>query len=207
MTSLACVPEWAPTPSPLPAALARCGDDRTRELVGQLEAADATLVAHGAGVAQLAVGLGWRLGLGGARLVTLCRAALLHDIGKRYVPREVLDKPGPLLTHERQLVEAHPVIGATMLLQAGLRAEAAIVRNHHERWDGTGYPDRLRADAIPLESRIILVADTFDAMTSDRPYRAAMPRATVLAEMERVAGSQLDPSAAALIREAVVAQS
>jgi len=94
-----------------------------------------------------------------------------------------------------------------MLLQAGLRAEAAIVRNHHERWDGTGYPDRLRADAIPLESRIILVADTFDAMTSDRPYRAAMPRATVLAEMERVAGSQLDPSAAALIREAVVAQS
>ena len=206
MTSLACVPEWVPTPSPLPAALARCGDKRTRELVGQLQAADATLVAHGAGVAQLAVALGWRLGLGGARLVTLCRAALLHDIGKRYVPREVLGKPGPLLTHERQLVEAHPVVGATMLLQAGLPAEAAIVRNHHERWDGTGYPDRLRADAIPLESRIILVADTFDAMTSDRPYRAALPRSTVLVEMERVAGSQLDPSAAALVREAVAAQ-
>lgn len=203
MTSLACVPEWVPTPSPLPAALARCGDDRTRELVEQLEAADATLVTHGAGVAQLAVALGWRLGLAGRRLATLCRAALLHDIGKRYVPQEVLDKPGPLLTHERQLVEAHAVVGATMLLQAGLLSEAAIVRNHHERWDGTGYPDRLRGDAIPLESRIIMVADTFDAMTSDRPYRAAVTRAMALAEIERVAGSQLDPSAAALVRDAV----
>jgi HD-GYP domain-containing protein (c-di-GMP phosphodiesterase class II) len=90
-----------------------------------------------------------------------------------------------------------------MLRQAGLHAEAAIVRNHHERWDGTGYPDRLRGDAIPLESRIILIADTFDAMTSDRPYRAAIPRAVALAEIERVAGSQLDPSATALIRDVV----
>jgi HD-GYP domain-containing protein (c-di-GMP phosphodiesterase class II) len=88
-----------------------------------------------------------------------------------------------------------------MLLQAGLHAEAAIVRSHHERWDGTGYPDRLRGEAIPLESRIIAVADTFDAMTSDRPYRAAMPRAMALAEIERVAGSQLDPPAAALMRD------
>jgi putative nucleotidyltransferase with HDIG domain len=204
MTSLACVPAWVGTPSsPLAAALVRCGDDCTHELVEQLQAADATLVAHGAGVAELAIALGWRLGVAGARLVTLCRAALLHDIGKRYVPREVLDKPGPLLTHERQLVEAHAAVGATMLLQSGLPAEAAIVRNHHERWDGTGYPDRLRGDAIPFESRIILVADTFDAMTSDRPYRAAIPRLVALAEMERVAGSQLDPSVAALVRDVV----
>jgi diguanylate cyclase len=204
MTSLACVPDPACAPSsPLAAALARCGDACTRELVAELQAADATLVAHGAGVAGLAVRLGWGLGIAGGRLVTLCRAALLHDIGKRYVPREVLDKPGPLLTHERQLVEAHAAVGATMLLQAGLHAEAAIVRNHHERWDGTGYPDRLRGDAIPLESRIILVADTFDAMTSDRPYRAAIPRAVALAEIERVAGSQLDPSAAAVARDVV----
>src|SRR5690349_5346582 len=191
-----------PTP-PLAAALVRCGDRCTRELIQELQAADETLVEHGAGVAHVAVTLGWRLGIGGDRLVTLCRAALLHDIGKRYVPREVLDKPGPLLNHERQLVEAHPAVGATMLLQAGLPAEAAIVRNHHERWDGTGYPDRLRGDAIPLQSRIILVADTYDAMTSDRPYRAAIPRPLALAEMERVAGSQLDPSAAALVRDVV----
>jgi putative nucleotidyltransferase with HDIG domain len=206
MTSLLCAPDPACVPSsPLAAALLHCGDDRTRELLDELEAADATLVAHGAGVARLAVRLGWRLGIGRERMGTLCRAALLHDIGKRYVPHEVLDKPGPLLAHERQLVEAHAAVGATMLLQAGLHAEAAVVRNHHERWDGAGYPDRLRGDAIPLESRIIAVADTFDAMTSDRPYRAAIPRAGALAEIERVAGSQLDPSAAALVPDVVEA--
>jgi putative nucleotidyltransferase with HDIG domain len=191
--------------SPLAAALVRCGDRCTRDLVDELQAADETLVEHGAGVAHLAVTLGWRLGLGGERLDTLCRAALLHDVGKRYVPREVLEKPGPLLTHERQLVEAHAGVGASMLQQAGLRAEAAVVRNHHERWDGTGYPDRLHGDAIPLESRIIAVADTFDAMTSDRPYRAAMPADVALDEIERVAGSQLDPSAASLVRGALAA--
>jgi putative nucleotidyltransferase with HDIG domain len=206
MTSLVCVHDPARTSdssSALAAALDRCGDGSTRELVEQLEAADATLVTHGAGVAQIAVGLGRRLGIAGERLVTLCRAALLHDIGKRYVPREVLSKPGPLLTHERQLVEAHPAVGATMLLQAGLRSEAVVVRSHHERWDGTGYPDRLHSDAIPLESRIILVADTFDAMTSDRPYRGAIPRAAAHTEIERVAGSQLDPSVAGLVRGVV----
>jgi len=204
MTSFACAPDPVCVPSsPLAAALAHCGDPCTRQLVEQLQAADPALVAHGAGVARLAVTLGSQLWLAGERLVTLCRAALLHDLGKRYVPREVLDKPGPLLAHERQLVEAHSAVGATMLLQAGLHAEAAIVRNHHERWDGTGYPDRLRGDAIPLESRIILIADTFDAMTSNRPYRDAIPRAVALAEIERVAGSQLDPSAAALVRDVI----
>ena len=204
MNSLARLPDpSASSASAVAAALARCGDERTRELVDQLAAADASLVAHGAGVAQLSVAVGRRLGIAGERLVTLCRAALLHDIGKRYVPREVLCKPAPLLTHERQLVEAHPAVGATMLLQAGLLSEAAIVRNHHERWDGTGYPDRLHGEAIPLESRIILVADTFDAMTSDRAYRAAVPRAAALAEIERAAGSQLDPAGAAATRAAI----
>jgi len=190
---------------PLAAALVRCGDRCTRELIEELQAADETLVEHGAGVAHVAVTLGWRLGIGSERLITLCRAALLHDIGKRYVPREVLDKPGPLLTHERQLVEAHAGVGAAMLQQAGLRAEAAVVRNHHERWDGTGYPDRLHGDAIPLESRIIAVADTFDAMTSDRPYRAAIAPPVALDEIERIAGSQLDPSTAGLVRGAITA--
>ena len=178
---------------PLAAALVRCGDRCTRELIEELQAADEGLVEHGAGVANVAVTLGWRLGIGSERLITLCRAALLHDIGKRYVPREVLDKPGPLLTHERQLVEAHAGVGAAMLQQAGLRAEAAVVRNHHERWDGTGYPDRLHGDAIPLESRIIAVADTFDAMTSIRPYRPGVPLDDTLAELRRCSGAQFDP--------------
>jgi HD-GYP domain-containing protein (c-di-GMP phosphodiesterase class II) len=184
-------------------ALTCCGDEHTRALVDQLRAADATLVWHGAAVAQLSIAMGRRLGIGGERLVTLCRASLLHDVGKRYVPREVLGKPGPLLSHERQLVEAHAAVGATVLLQAGLLSEAAIVRYHHERWDGRGYPDRLFRDAIPLESRIMMVADTFDAMTSDRAYRAALPPATAIDEIERAAGTQLDPSCAAALRDAV----
>jgi len=100
-----------------------------------------------------------------------------------------------------QLVEAHARVGASMLVAAGLLSEASIVRHHHERWDGAGYPDRLHGDAIPLESRIILVADTFDAMTSDRAYRAAIPRAAALAEIERSAGSQLDPGCVAALRD------
>src|SRR5215210_2563584 len=185
--------------SALAAALARCGDERTRRLIRELKAADAALVNHGTAVAAIAVGIGLQLRFSGERLATLCRAALLHDVGKRYVQRAVLHKPGALLAHERQLIEAHPVVGASMLLRAGLLAEASIVRHHHERWDGTGYPDRMHGDTIPLESRIILVADTLDAMTSDRPYREAMPRAAALQEIRRSAGTQLDPSCAAAL--------
>jgi putative nucleotidyltransferase with HDIG domain len=177
-------------------ALATCGGRATRELVRDVAVADPDLLLHGAAVARLAVAIARRVGFVGERLVILCRAALLHDVGKRYVPRAILDKPSPLLAHERQLVEAHPVVGATMLLGAGLLAEAAIVRHHHERWDGRGYADRLHGEAIPLESRIISAADAYDAMTSDRPYRHALPRDEALAEIGRCAGSQLDPDCA-----------
>jgi putative nucleotidyltransferase with HDIG domain len=190
-------------PPALAAALATCSDDATRELVRELGAADAALVAHGAGVAELAVAVGRALGFARERLAILCRAALLHDVGKRYVPREVLDKPGPLLAHERQLVHAHPIIGASMLLRAGLLAEASIVRHHHERWDGTGYADRLSGESIPLESRILCAADALDAMTSDRGYRPAMALEAALAEIERSAGTQLDPRCARALCEVV----
>jgi hypothetical protein len=92
-------------------------------------------------------------------------------------------------------------VGSMLLLQEGLLAEAAIVRHHHERWDGAGYPDRMIGEEIPLEARIIFVADTFDAMTSDRPYRVAMSREAALDEMRRLAGSQLDPDCVALVCE------
>jgi HD-GYP domain-containing protein (c-di-GMP phosphodiesterase class II) len=190
-----------PSSGALFAALERCGDDCTRHLVRDLNLADATLVDHGAAVAGLAVAIGVRLSLTGKRLAVLCRAALLHDIGKRFVPRGVLDKPAGLLAHERQLVEVHPVVGASMLLRAGMLAEASIVRHHHERWDGRGYPERLHGDAIPLESRIVMVADTFDAMTSDRPYRVAMSSEAALEEISRSAGSQLDPDCVAALCE------
>jgi putative nucleotidyltransferase with HDIG domain len=200
MHSLSAAASREPLSDALVHALATSGDSATRELVRDVAHADPDLLVHGAGVARLAVAMARVLGLAGERLVVLCRAALLHDAGKRFVPRAVLDKPGPLLAHERQLVEAHPVVGATMLLNAGLLAEASIVRHHHERWDGRGYADRLNGEAIPLESRIISAADAYDAMTSDRAYRSAMRREDALAEIDRCAGSQLDPDCATALR-------
>jgi HD-GYP domain-containing protein (c-di-GMP phosphodiesterase class II) len=144
------------------------------------------------------VTVGRRMLFGPGRLATLCRAALLHDLGKCLVPRELLRKPGALSAAERRVVEGHAGVGSLLLVQKGLLSEASIVRHHHERWDGAGYPDRLRGREIPLESRIILVADTFDAMTSDRPYRVALSREAALEEIRRAAGSQLDPACVAV---------
>jgi HD-GYP domain-containing protein (c-di-GMP phosphodiesterase class II) len=195
-----------PVCSPLDAALLRCADPCTRRLAHELEASDAALARHGEGVAAIAVAVGTKLFLGPDRLASLCRAALLHDVGKRFVPRRLLDKPHALSAAERRVVEAHATVGSVLLLQEGLLAEASIVRHHHERWDGAGYPDRLRGEEIPLESRIILVADTYDAMTSDRPYRLAMSRETALEELRRSAGSQLDPTCVGLVREVLGAR-
>jgi HD-GYP domain-containing protein (c-di-GMP phosphodiesterase class II) len=102
---------------------------------------------------------------------------------------------------ERRVVEGHAAVGSVLLVQEGLLSEASIVRHHHERWDGAGYPDRLCGREIPLESRIILVADTFDAMTSDRPYRAALSHEDALEEIRLAAGSQLDPACVAVALE------
>jgi putative nucleotidyltransferase with HDIG domain len=185
----------------LAAVLEQCGDDRIAHLATVLAQGHRSVLEHGAAVAALALAMANHAGHDAGRLPLLARAALLHDIGKRYIKRAVLDKPGALVPHERQLVEAHSTVGAAMLLEAGLVEEAAIVRHHHERWDGAGYPDRLYGTAIPYESRLIFVADVFDAMTSDRPYRAALTPEVALAEIEAEAGAQLDPEAARLLPE------
>jgi ribonuclease P protein subunit RPR2 len=121
---------------------------------------------------------------------------LLHDIGKIGVPEHILRKPGPLTHAERELVQTHTILGEQML--AGLTllqgAGLQVVRNHHERWDGEGYPDRLSRDQIPLGARIFAVADTLDAITSDRAYRAAREWSTAAAEIRRQAGTQFDPA-------------
>jgi len=120
---------------------------------------------------------------------------LLHDIGKIGIPDSILQKPGPLTAQEREIMQSHTTRGAAILAGVGLLAGhgIAVVRHHHERWDGNGYPDGLADDDIPLPARIFAVADALDAITSDRPYRRAGAWATALAELERGAGTQFDP--------------
>jgi ribonuclease P protein subunit RPR2 len=118
----------------------------------------------------------------------------LHDLGKVGIPERVLCKPGPLTLDEWGVMRAHPMIGAQILEPFRFLAEAvAVVRHHHERFDGSGYPYGLAGDDIPLAARIFSVADSFDAMTSDRPYRKAMPVTEALEEIQRGAGTQFDP--------------
>jgi putative nucleotidyltransferase with HDIG domain len=121
-------------------------------------------------------------------------AAFLHDLGKVGVPTDLLLRVGALEPHERAEVERHPVIGAHLIQPLGLPARiATAIRHHHEWWDGTGYPDGLSGSEIPIEARIIAVADAFDAMSCDRPYRQALRRELVRGEFQRYAGVQFDP--------------
>jgi len=147
---------------------------------------------HSENVAAYAVALGQELGLDEAHLMRIRRAAFLHDIGKIAVDDAILSKPDGLTDEEFGQIQVHPVVGARMLHHAGLVQEAVWVRHHHERVDGCGYPDGLVADAIPFEARILFVADAFEAMTSDRPYRRGMSVRAALEELHRCCGTQFD---------------
>ena len=137
------------------------------------------------------------------RVRPVVRTARLHDIGKLAIPPWVLEKPGPLSEVERRLVCGHPVMGQRMVeLKPALMSLGPLIRSTHERWDGNGYPDGLRGAAIPLPSRIVAVADAFDAMTNDRTYSTAKSGAEALAELRRGAGAQFDPGAVALFCDA-----
>jgi diguanylate cyclase (GGDEF)-like protein len=149
---------------------------------------------HVRDVARLAVAVGERIGLEEQELLELGCAAQLHDVGKIAIPDAVLDKAGPLSDSEWKLMRSHPLVGDRIIRAAPMLAGVAqIVRSSHERWDGTGYPAGLAADAIPLGSRIIAVCDAFDAMTSQRPYQGLMETASALKELRAGAGSQFDP--------------
>jgi putative nucleotidyltransferase with HDIG domain len=148
---------------------------------------------HSDTVAGYAAALGRALSLPSEALFRLRHAGLLHDIGKVAIPQEILLKQGSLSDAEFAEIRRHPVVGAMILRHAGLAEESAWVRHHHERLDGRGYPDGLREDEIPLESRILFVADAFEAMTSDRPYRAGMEVEAALVELRACAGTQFDP--------------
>jgi two-component system, cell cycle response regulator len=149
-------------------------------------------------VSELSRSVGERLGLGRAAVDQVAHAAELHDIGKLAIPDTILHKPGPLSADELAYVRKHTLVGARILGAApALREVAALVRASHERWDGTGYPDGLAGEEIPLGARIVAVCDAFDAMISPRPYRPARTHEAAIAELARCSGSQFDPAVVA----------
>ena len=155
---------------------------------------------HSESVVDMAVAVARSLGLSEAQVEDVRAAALLHDIGKVGIPDAILNKPGPLTPEERAVMAEHPVIGERILRSiGGFSPVAAIVRHEHESWDGTGYPDGLVGDEIPIGSRIILACDAYHAMTSDRPYRKRMSHADAFAELSRCAGQQFDPQVTAAL--------
>ncbi|MEA2340519.1 MAG: hypothetical protein QOG11_596, partial [Solirubrobacteraceae bacterium] len=128
-------------------------------------------------------------------------AAMLHDVGKVRVPEAILRKPDPLTAAEWEEIARHPVVGAEIVARVeGLDEIGPWIRHSHERIDGDGYPDGLRGEDIPAASRILLVADAYDAMTSDRSYRRALPAEAAMAELERHTGTQFDPACVAALR-------
>jgi putative nucleotidyltransferase with HDIG domain len=154
---------------------------------------------HGARVAALAEPVAHGLGWGTVRIATLRWGALLHDIGKVSVRGEVLRKPGPLTLEELAEIREHPRAGAELVQPLrSARHTLPYVLHHHEWWNGTGYPAGLRGEEIPIEARVLAIADAFDAMTSPRPYRHALTHERALVEIESCAGTQFDPAIASL---------
>jgi HD-GYP domain-containing protein (c-di-GMP phosphodiesterase class II) len=169
-----------------------------------LKVKDRQARAHNLRVARLCVHIGRQMSMTASELRLLARAGLLHDIGKLGIPDEVLGKHSPLDESEWMLMKAHPEIGLALLDRAGQSSrEVLAVLYHHERLDGSGYPYGLKAEAIPIEARIVAVADTYDALTSDRPYRKAASHVEAKRVMREEAGVRLDANAVAALFEAV----
>jgi len=169
-------------------------------LANALEAKDVYTRGHSERVGAWSRRLGEALGLPGAEVDTVMQAGLLHDIGKIGVPEAVLRKRGALDRDEWSRMRQHPVTGAQIVAPFEFFAGGALmIRHHHERWDGSGYPDGLAMAAIPLGARIVAVADVFDALTSERPYRAALPLDAALAFLAAEAGHTLDPDCVAAL--------
>ena len=163
-------------------------------LANALEANDQYTSAHARWIKDMAVSVGRELGLDAKSIKRLELGAIFHDIGKIGIPSSVLAKPGPLTFAERELMETHPELGERILEPiARLHDVRDIVRHCHERWDGTGYPDGLGGEEIPIEARIIFVCDAFHAMTTDRPYRPRLTPSEACRRLEESSGTQFDP--------------
>ena len=194
----------------LVSALAGISDERSRvaeaygsvvrSLAVALSARDGYTGEHSNTVRDLAIAVGSALGLEGRSLAEVEAGALLHDVGKIGIPDAILHKAGPLDEAEWELMREHPAIGERILRQLpGLADVALAVRHEHERWDGSGYPDGLAGEEIPLTSRIVLACDAFNALVSDRPYRRALTRDEAIAELERCSTTQFDPRVVAAL--------
>jgi GAF domain-containing protein len=163
-------------------------------LASALEAKEAYTPEHTHSIVVRAEAVGRRLGMTGSQLRDLRFGAAFHDIGKLAIPEAVLNKRDPLNAEERAAIEGHTIAGEQILAPVDfLQGVRPLVRHEHERWDGGGYPDGLAREEIPLGARVILACDALGAMTSDRPYRAAMTRGEAIAELRRCAGTQFDP--------------
>jgi putative nucleotidyltransferase with HDIG domain len=179
-------------------------ENALQRLLGRFEADQPDTFAHAAAVEALSVDVARRLHVGEPLLGALRLGAFLHDIGKLEVPRRILRKPGPLTTCEWARIRRHPVAGVR-LLSPIIRSEEtlAIVRCHHERWDGTGYPYGLVGHEIPLSARIVAVTDAFYAMSEPRSYQPPLLREQALLELKGNAGGQFDPECVEAVCEAV----
>jgi putative nucleotidyltransferase with HDIG domain len=180
----------------------------TALVLGDVVEADDTYTGeHCKDVVRLALDVSRELGLDAGRRRNVEFGALLHDVGKIAVPKEIVNKPGKLDEREWEIIKTHTVEGQRMLERVGgfMGEVGRIVRSHHERWDGGGYPDGLRGQEIPLEARIISCCDAFNAMTTTRSYRKAMPQAVAVEELEKNSGAQFDPEVVAAM-VAVVAE-
>jgi diguanylate cyclase (GGDEF)-like protein/putative nucleotidyltransferase with HDIG domain len=175
-------------------------------LARAVDARDVYTGSHSQRVAELAARTARRLGLPDEEVELTRLAASLHDLGKLAIPEEILRKPSPLTEPERIVLERHPQIGFRMLESLGVDPVAEWVLHHHERWDGSGYPDGLPGERIPLGARIIFVADAYDAMTSERVYRRRVIPAEAIAELQRCAGTQFDPHIVTAFAEELAAE-
>jgi two-component system cell cycle response regulator len=163
-------------------------------LLSALQERDPSLVTHTNGVARLATEVGRVLGLHGETLERVALAGQLHDIGKIAIPESILAKPEPLTDSEWAFIKRHTLIGERIVGAApALAAVGGLIRSSHERWDGTGYPDRLRGEEIPLGARVVFACDSYDTMTTDRPYQPSIAPAEARHELRRHAGTQFDP--------------
>ena len=169
--------------------------DALHALIGAVEAKDPYTHGHSARVAELSTRIGLRLGLDPDLVRGLHQGAFLHDVGKISVPDHVLNKPGDLDPEEWEQIQRHPEVGWDLVSRAdSLHGALSAIRHHHERWDGTGYPDRLQGHDIPLSGRIVAVADVWDALASDRAYRPAWEPDRALSHIAAASGTLFDPA-------------